>query len=1026
MLNLILSHVLYAQTPDTSITVTAQKIPKAEYKLNLEAYDLQLSDYRFPSGLRVLFQSERTQPVIAITAVIDRGSEHDQEDMDGIAHVVEHLAFRARHGDVKNWDLIKQMGGSINASTSVDWTNYMTVAPSDALIPILRIEALRMQNGLKNVTEQAVRTESEIARNELRMRYENAAVGAAWDELGNALFPEGHPYSRSTIGSHETLSNINLEKAQEFVQDNYRPEYTTIVVVGDFSLDESGQILLQAFEGAEELLMAPEDAEKFITIQESNDQIKFLNDTMPKVFDYVQKSSSEPFPARVDCGNPQRFDMPLPNQKPGDPIPRVKGMIDKTTVVVAWSLPGGYCDDEPVMQMTASLLTNYVRQELYPSWEYAKEDSPLDGLSCFLSPDEYASQAICFISQGAGGGYPPEKIAEKVKDSLYRQWEQYDPNMVNTFLQWNFNYARSITMASMLQSVDLVSSLGGRATNTAMFTHFTGDPAYFSTNMNRLNNITPEATRQIAQKYITRERAVAVIVEPMDKEEKARREAAAQKESRSAEVQQYHATQDADRYTSIYNASAVTAELIEAQVVQPDFSEMKKFTLTNGMNVFILPYGEAPLVRAAIKLRETGEDPMPGLGNLGFYSFDTGDKSRESLLAVAGFMWDDKTSMEASLPSGNLAEGLEKLRWSVEPTNHIWASSYDKKKLLDFWKKNARKAGEEPETWSRRLLYENLLPNNSNGDWMSPFDYTALYEVSNTELKKLVYDQWQPQNVDMYIIGKIDPENAKEMVQSYFDSWSYFGEGKPTQLPPAKRAETLPERKILVFDKETATQSQITMMCRIDTQDKFQDGPRSNVVSSVLSEEVWRKLREEAGVTYGAYAYDLIWKNGDGALGMQSLVQNDAVGFGVDTMYKIVDEASKGTVNEDSIANAKMSIAREYVLGQQSGEQMLGRLMTVGIENFDYFELFPKLLSGVNKNDFTELLAPCVGKEVITIVGPQEQITSQLTEKGFPFEVIDWNELHFSYFTPKELKKYNKNKKKAEKKKAKQEAENKK
>ena len=111
MLNLILSNFLYAQTPDASITVTGQKIPKAEYKLNLEAYDLQLSDYRFPSGLRVLFQSERTQPVIAITAVIDRGSEHDQEEMDGIAHVVEHLAFRARHGDVKNWDLIKQMGG---------------------------------------------------------------------------------------------------------------------------------------------------------------------------------------------------------------------------------------------------------------------------------------------------------------------------------------------------------------------------------------------------------------------------------------------------------------------------------------------------------------------------------------------------------------------------------------------------------------------------------------------------------------------------------------------------------------------------------------------------------------------------------------------------------------------------------------------------------------------------------------------------------------------------------------------------
>ena len=68
------------------------------------------------------------------------------------------------------------MGGTINASTSVDRTNYMTIAPRDALVPLIRIEALRLQNGIKGVTEQDVVTESEIARNELRMRYENAAV----------------------------------------------------------------------------------------------------------------------------------------------------------------------------------------------------------------------------------------------------------------------------------------------------------------------------------------------------------------------------------------------------------------------------------------------------------------------------------------------------------------------------------------------------------------------------------------------------------------------------------------------------------------------------------------------------------------------------------------------------------------------------------------------------------------------------------------------------------------------------------
>ena len=75
---------------------------------------------------------------MAITSVIDRGSEHDQEDVDDCSRS-RAFGFRANHGR-QNWDLIAQMGGTINASTSVDWTNYMTIAPRDALVPLLQLK----------------------------------------------------------------------------------------------------------------------------------------------------------------------------------------------------------------------------------------------------------------------------------------------------------------------------------------------------------------------------------------------------------------------------------------------------------------------------------------------------------------------------------------------------------------------------------------------------------------------------------------------------------------------------------------------------------------------------------------------------------------------------------------------------------------------------------------------------------------------------------------------------------------------
>lgn len=1005
---------------DETIVVTGRKkIPEANYQLQLDPYDLQLSDYRFPSGLRILFQSERTQPVVAITSVIDRGSEYDQEGVDGIAHVLEHLAFRANHGGIKNWDLISQMGGTINASTSVDWTNYMTIAPRDALVPLLRLEALRMQDGIKGVTEQDVTTESEIARNELRMRYENAAVSAAMEVIGSQLYPEGHPYARSTIGNHETLSNINLEKAQEYISNNYRPENTTIVVVGDFDLTDAGNLIFEAFEGSEELLMAPEDAEEFLKLTDANEQIKYLNDWGPqKLNPYFAEAAKEEYPARVDCS--KRAKPPAPTVPYTKEIPRIQGMTETTTAVLAWSLPGGYCEDQPTMQMSASLLTNYIYQTVVPSWEYGKEDASVDGIGCFLNPEEYYSTLLCFIEQGTGD-YSAEDLVEKAADSLYLQTQKYDPNMINSFVEWNFNYARSQGMASLLQSVDSVSDLfSGRATATAMYTHFTGDPRYFTANMNSVNQVTPAATQEVAAKYIKRDRMVAVIVEPMDEEERERREAAARKDSRSEEVKQYHGAKDEDRYKSLYTADKVNKGMIDAQLVTPDLSDLHRFTLSNGLEVAILPYGDAPLVRVglAVKGDLSGAEPK-GINRMAEYSLGIGDKSKENLLAVAGFMSGSDTTITVAGSSGNLDALLNKMRWMIEPTNHEWTNTPYRKKQAKKWAKSVKSSSKYEDTWASRYLYETLYPDHSFGYWMKPDDYLVMQTWDETLLKNWIYSKWQPANAELIIVGKIDAKEAETLVRQYFNSWEYAGEGEVRSIGEVTIPTKTPKRTVFVFDKPIATQTQVNLACQIDTKDKFDDRARAQIVGEVLSQMAWRKLREEAGITYGAGAYADIYKSGAGQLYMTSLVQNDATGFAVQTMFDIIEAGSKGEVSEQGIADAKLSKAREYVLNQQSGQQMLSRLMGTGMENFDFFDKYGDQLASASKDDFPELLTKCKGQEVVTLVGPAKLIEPQLKENNIKYEVVDWEKERRALLTEKERKKEDKKKAKAEKKKKK-------
>jgi len=249
--------------------------------------------------------------------------------------------------------------------------------------------------------------------------------------------------------------------------------------------------------------------------------------------------------------------------------------------------------------------------------------------------------------------------------------------------------------------------------------------------------------------------------------------------------------------------------------------------------------------------------------------------------------------------------------------------------------------------------------------------------------------------------------------------WKVKGGNSPMEIGYLSKPEAQPERSIFVFDKPTATQTQVDLMCQIDTQDHFEDRARAQVVGDVLSQMAWRKLREEAGVTYGAYAFTQIWPGGTGALGISSLVQNDATGFAVQTMLDIVEAGSEANVSEQGIADAKLSRAREYVLNQQSGGQMLNRLMGTGMDNFSFFDKYGENLASADKQDFTDLLKTCQGHEVITLVGPLANTESQLKEAKIEYTVIDWEAERRALLTDKERKKEDKAKAKAEKKKAK-------
>jgi zinc protease len=1000
-------------------TASAADWPKAEYKLKLDDYSISTVDFRFPSGLRILLQEDHTQPIVSVTNWFDRGSTVDGvnskgESVEGIAHAVEHLAFRAKHGNLpKNWDVISQLGGVLNASTSTDWTNYMTVAPVDATVPLLRIEAMRMDNGVRGVTAEDVEAEKAIVRNELRMGYESGsngspAVRTAFVHIPKLLFPEGHPYRNTTIGSHDTIVNIDLDSVQRYVRENYRPEYSTIAMVGDFNLADGGamRMIFEAFDQVEHLLMTAEDAAAYKKLTTDKDRYDFLEAWIPKLEAHLKKTMDEPAPPRVNCDA-----RPEPPPLFDKTTMKVKGMVDKSTAVAAWSLPGGYCSDDFDMNLAANQMADYIIQTI-DSTIYSDSDrtrAAYEGVGCFADANKHASFVVCFVEEGATGKLKADALLDKVADSLYLAWNPVTPE-VKPFYDRAFSRARLQLMTQTLESTDNIASLYGRSFFVSSHAHYSGRATYFSDNINAYAKISAEPAKALSQKYITRDRMARLVIEPIDEEERERLEASAGEADKENTVAEHRA--EDDRRRQLFDPELLTPEAIAAVTVVPDLERIKVATLENGLEVIAMNHGSSPMVKIGLFVDGNNSSaPIYGLDSFSEALYYTGRKSSDDPLAVAGSVFRGDTEIYATGSSGNVDALLHKMRWLTEDYDWVMAN---KAEYIRKGRSGAKGGGKTPEGWAGRLARERLFPDHPYGKWMRPNDYDVMEAWAASDVQKWVHTKWQPANARLIIVGKVDADEAVRLAREYFGSWkpdpvATVGEQKPPPPPTAQ-----PERQVLLFDKPIATQSKVRVSCQLK-KDGAEDVPRTQVIGEVFTFFAFERLREQAGLTYGAYASPQMYWGDTTELYMGSVIQNSGVGFGIETFFKIIAEGANGDISDGIIATNKWNVARTSVTGLQSGDQMLYALSAPGRGKLEsYYKGYPKHLGAVTKAEIQEALSTCAGHEVVTIVGPVAAVEPQLKERGIPYQVVNWEELYLAQLTPKEQKKYLKSKAKEE------------
>ncbi len=249
------------------------------------------------NGMRLILVEQPSAPVISFHLAFDVGGIDEPDGLGGIAHMVEHMAFKGtgtigsldvraeeraldavevaalslahvrRSEDAEAIaraedrfsaarqranalaasapldDLLGVAGAvGLNASTGYDATQYVVSLPANRLELYARIYADMMAN----TVFRAFYEERDVVREERRQRSEDDPGGVLIEAFLATAFPE-HPYGRPLIGSVQEIAGWTATAAEAFYESFYAPDRAVLVVVGDVEPDRDLEILRRYF-----------------------------------------------------------------------------------------------------------------------------------------------------------------------------------------------------------------------------------------------------------------------------------------------------------------------------------------------------------------------------------------------------------------------------------------------------------------------------------------------------------------------------------------------------------------------------------------------------------------------------------------------------------------------------------------------------------------------------------------------------------------------------------------------------------
>ena len=763
--------------------------------------DIPYTQFTLPNGLTVIVHEDHKAPIVAVNLWYHVGSKDEPAGRSGFAHLYEHLMFQSSENHKGEFFTPFEQAGATdqNGTTNNDRTNFFENVPTTALDMALWMESDRMGHLLGGIDQAALDEQRGVVQNEKRQG-ENQPYGQLEEVQAHTLYPLGHPYHHTVIGSMNDLNAASLDDVKTWFRTWYGPNNAVLVLAGDI------------------------DA-------------KTAKEKVAKYFGDIPAGPSMAQP-KVDVA---------PLAQAGRTV--LEDKVPQPLVTRVWNVAQAGTREADELDLFAQVLGGAANSRL--DKRLVHDDKLADSVSAYNSSSQLSSNFAMTVM--VKQGVDPAKVEAIIDEELQRLLK--DGPTADELAQ-----ARTMYRARFIRGIERIGGFGGKADILAGCEIFEGNPGCYRDTLATVANATPAQVRDIGRKWLGHPshtfvvmpgkrtalaedpsvKAAAMVLPPVDP--KYTTEPSDVDRSKgvpavtSFPTLKFPALQ---RATLANGSTLILAERHEIPVVQMSY-EFKGGYASD-------PHGKLGTASFAMGMLDEGAGDMDSLAFKG---------KAESLGAQVG--------AGASLDGANayLSALKENLGTSLQLFSTMLRQPRFEQKDIDRVKAQ-RIAGiaqekAQPQTAALRVLPPLLF--GADHPYGVPFtgSGTEAQVAALTRDDLVAYQRaWlRPEQATLIVVGDTTLKDIVPLLNRTLGDWKGEGDAETAQAVPAVARPAKP--RVFLIDQPGAVQANIFAGERVPSAKdpgavKF--GIASDGLGGLFSARLNMNLREDKHWAYGAYSF---------------------------------------------------------------------------------------------------------------------------------------------------------------------------